>query len=131
MRYPSEIVVISVKAIISASYKKAAGIILECFLGKMDNATTMMKAFVIRLEDTKELEESVDVADSYSSIVDKNKELAKYILDQVKWNYHRNVQNNNKRGIVIYNLLQILFESADTTQKVNLSEKLGFTSIYC
>ena len=105
---------------------------LNDFLGKMDkeNATTTMKAFVIRLEDTKELEESVDVADSYSSIVDKNKELAKYILDEVKWNYERNVQNNNKRGIVIYNLLKILFESADTTQKINLSEKLGIPPVY-
>ena len=113
--------------------KMAAGYnTLNDFLGKMDkdNATTTMKAFVIRLEDTKELEESVDVADSYSSIVDKNKELAKYILEQVKWNHHRNVQNNNKRGVVIYNLLEILFESADTTQKVNLSEKLGIPPVY-
>lgn len=113
--------------------KMAAGYnTLNDFLGKMDkdNATTTMKAFVIRLEDTRELEESVDVADSYSSIVDKNKELAKFILDQVKWNYDRNVQNNNKRGVVIYNLLQILFESADTTNKVNLSEKLGISPVY-
>jgi len=113
--------------------KMAAGYnTLNDFLGKMDkdNATTTMKAFVIKLEDTKELEESVDVADSYSSIVDKNKELARFILDQVKWNYDRNVQNNNKRGIVIYNLLKILFESADTTQNVNLSEKLGIPPVY-
>lgn len=113
--------------------KMAAGYnTLNDFLGKMDkdNATTTMKAFVIRLEDTKELEESVDVADSYSSIVDKNKELAKFILDEVKWNYDRNVQNNNKRGVVIYNLLQVLFESADTTKKVNLSEKLGIPPVY-
>jgi hypothetical protein len=113
--------------------KMAAGYnTLNDFLAKMDkeNATTTMKAFVIRLEDTKELEESVDVADSYSSIVDKNKELAKYILEQVKWNYDRNIQNNNKRGVVIYNLLRILFESADTTQKINLSEKLGIPPVY-
>ena len=62
--------------------KMAAGYnTLNDFLGKMDkdNATTTMKAFVIRLEDTKELEEPVDVADSYSSIMDKNKELARFI----------------------------------------------------
>jgi hypothetical protein len=113
--------------------KMAAGYnTLNDFLGKMDrdNATTTMKAFVIKLEDTKELEESVDVADSYSSIIDKNKELAKYILEQVKWNYDRNVQNNNKRGVVIYNLLKILFESADTSKKMNLSEKLGIPPVY-
>ena len=113
--------------------KMAAGYnTLNDFLGKMDreNATTTMKAFVIKLEDTRDLEESVDVADSYSSIVDKNKELARFILDQVKWNYDRNVQNDNKRGVVIYNLLQILFESADTANKVNLSEKLGIPPVY-
>ena len=44
------------------------------------NATTTMKAFVIRLEATPGLEEAVDVADSYSSIMDKNPALAKYIL---------------------------------------------------
>lgn len=113
--------------------KMAAGYnTLNDFLGKMDKekATTTMKAFVIKLENTKDLEEPVDVADSYSSIMDKNPELAAYILDQVKWNYRRNVERDNKRGIVIYNLLKILFESADTTKKINLSEKLGIPPVY-
>src|SRR4029078_3376082 len=55
--------------------KMAAGYnTLNDFLAKMDkaNATTTMKAFVIRLESTEGLEEAVDVADSYSSIMDKN-----------------------------------------------------------
>jgi hypothetical protein len=95
-----------------------------------ENDTTTMKAFVIKLETTKDLEEAVDVADSYSSIMDKNPGLANYILGEVNWNYERNVRNNNKRGIVIYNLLQILFESADSTRKVDLSSKLGIPSIY-
>jgi hypothetical protein len=113
--------------------KMAAGYnTLNDFLSKMDkeNATTTMKAFVIRLEDTKGLEEAVDVADSYSSIMDKDPTLAKYILDEVKWNYRRNVESSNKRGMVIYNLLQILFESADSTKKTDLSTKLGIPSIY-
>lgn len=113
--------------------KMAAGYnTLSDFLSKMDkeNDTTTMKAFVIKLENTKGLEEAVDVADSYSSIMDKNPGLANYILGEVKWNYARNLKNNNKRGIVIYNLLQILFESADTTRKVDLSVKLGIPSIY-
>jgi hypothetical protein len=42
----------------------------------------------------------------------------------------KNVQENNKRGIVIYNLLKILFESADTSRKVDLSAILGIPSIY-
>lgn len=113
--------------------KMAAGYnTLNDFLDRMnnDNHTTTMKAFVIGLEATEGLEEAVDVADSYSSIMDKNPSLAKYILDEVKWNHERNIANSNKRGIVIYNLLKILFESADTMSKIDLSAQLGIPSIY-
>lgn len=113
--------------------KMAAGYnTLNDFLGKMDttNVTTTMKAFVIRLESTDGLEEAVDVADSYSSIMDKNPSLAKYISNEVRWNLERNVANSNKRGIVIYNLLKILFESADPNNKVDLTKQLGIPSIY-
>jgi len=108
---------------------------LTDFLGRMDkqNAETMMKAFVIGLEKprkTNDLEDAVDVADSYSSIMDKNKELAAFILNEVNVSHTKNVQENNKRGMVIYNLLRILFESADTTKKVDLSTLLGIPSIY-
>lgn len=113
--------------------KMAAGFnTLDDFLGKMDkdNATTTMKAFVIRLESTQGLEEAVDVADSYSSIMDKDPNLAKFIFQEVKWNLERNIANSNKRGVVIYNLLKILFSSADTASKVDLSKELGIASIY-
>ncbi len=113
--------------------KMAAGYnMLNDFLGSMDkeNATTTMKAFVIKLETTKELEESVDVADSYSSIMDKDPALARYILDEVKWNYDRNLKENNKRGMVIYNILKVLFESADTTRKSDISQQLGIPPVY-
>jgi hypothetical protein len=108
---------------------------LDDFLNRMDkqNAETMMKAFVIGLEKprkTNDLEDAVDVADSYSSIMDKNKGLAAFILNEVNVSYTKNVQENNKRGQVIYNLLRILFESADTTKKVDLSTLLGIPSIY-
>jgi hypothetical protein len=116
--------------------KMAAGYnTLNDFLGRMDkqNSETMMKAFVIGLEKPRkinDLEDAVDVADSYSSIMDKNKELAAFILNEVNVSYTKNVQDNNKRGVVIYNLLRILFESADTTKKVDLSALLGIPSIY-
>jgi hypothetical protein len=116
--------------------KMAAGYnTLNHFLGTMDkqNAETMMKAFVIGLEKprkTNDLEDAVDVADSYSSIMDKNRDLANFILNEVKVSYTKNVQDNNKRGMVIYNLLRILFESADTSKKVDLSAILGIPSIY-
>lgn len=113
--------------------KMAAGYnTLNDFLGKMDkeNATTTMKAFVIRLENTDGLEEAVDVADSYSSIMDKNQGLAKFIAHEVQWNLDRNMANSNKRGMVIYNLLKLLFESADSVSRVDLSAQLGISSIY-
>lgn len=116
--------------------KMAAGYnTLNDFLGTMDkeNAQTLMKAFVIGLERSKsddDLEDAVDVADSYSSIMDKNRELADFILNEVKASYNKNVQTNNKKGSVIYHLLQILFESADTAKKMDLSALLGIPSVY-
>lgn len=97
------------------------------------NDSTLMKAFVVGLErpkKTKDLEDAVDVADSYSSIMDKNPAMARYVLDEVRWCYQQSVKKQNKRGIVIYNLLQVLFESADTTNKIDLSAKLGIPPVY-
>ena len=110
----------------AAAYNK-----LEHFLGTMDkqNAGTIMKSFVIHLENAGE-EEAVDVADSYSSIVEKSPALARYILSEVKWNYEKNVAEGDKKGIIIYRLLQTLFESADTVNKVDVSAKLGIPPIY-
>ena len=110
----------------AAAYNK-----LDHFLGTMDkqNAGTVMKSFVIHLENAHE-EEAVDVADSYSSIFEKNRALARFILGEVKWNYDKNVAAANKKGIIIYNLLQTLFESADTANKTDVSAKLGIPPIY-
>jgi hypothetical protein len=110
----------------AASYNK-----LDHFLGTMDkqNAGTVMKSFIIHLENANE-EEAVDVADSYSSIFEKNPALAKFILSEVQRNYEKNTTEGNKKGIIIYNLLQTLFESADTANRVDLSAKLGISPIY-
>jgi hypothetical protein len=94
-----------------------------------DNASTIMKAFIIGLERANE-EEAVDVADSYSSIFDKNPALAQFVLSEVNWNYNRNLVSNNNKGTIIYNLLKTLFESADTANNVDLSAKLGIPPIY-
>jgi hypothetical protein len=92
----------------AAAYNK-----LDHFLGTMDkqNAGTIMKSFIIHLEKANE-EEAVDVADSYSSIFEKNRPLARFILGEVKANYEKNIAAGDKKGIVIYSLLQTLFESA-------------------
>lgn len=110
----------------AAAYNK-----LEHFLGTMDkqNAGIVMKSFVIHLENAGE-EEAVDVADSYSSIVQKNPSLAGYILGEVKWNYEKNVAEGNKKGIIIYHLLETLFQSADTANHIDLSTALGIPPVY-
>ena len=110
----------------AAAYNK-----LDHFLGTMDkqNAGTIMKSFIIHLEKANE-EEAVDVADSYSSIFEKNPALARFILGEVKVNYDKNVAAADKKGVIIYNLLQTLFESADTANKTDLSAKLGISPVY-
>jgi hypothetical protein len=110
----------------AAAYNK-----LDYFLATMDkdNAATIMKAFIIGLERANE-EDAVDVADSYSSIFDKNPPLASFVLNEVKWNYKRNLLNSDKRGTVIYHLMESLFESADTSQAFDLSAKLGIPPVY-
>ncbi|HTI11756.1 MAG TPA: hypothetical protein VL832_24450 [Puia sp.] len=110
----------------AAAYNK-----LDHFLGTMDkqNAGTIMKSFIIHLEKANE-EEAVDVADSYSSIFEKNRALARFILGEVKGNYEKNVAAGDKKGTIIYNLLETLFESADTANKTDLSAKLGIPPVY-
>jgi len=77
----------------AAAYNK-----LDHFLGTMDkhNAGTIMKSFIIHLEKANE-EEAVDVADSYSSIFEKNRALARFILGEVKGNYEKNVAAGIKK----------------------------------
>lgn len=105
---------------------------LNDFLSRMEkgNDSVLMKAFVIGLEKTEGTEEAVDVADSYSSIMDKNPKLAEFIQEEADWNYTKNARATNKKGTVIYNIMQVLFRSADTTQKIDLSAILGIPPVY-
>jgi hypothetical protein len=95
-----------------------------------DDASVLMRAFVSNLENTTSLEDGVDVADSYASIAETIKPLADQMLGNVKLNYQRNILQNNKRGVVIYNLLQKLFLSADTSQNIDLTRELGIPPVY-
>jgi hypothetical protein len=114
--------------------KMAAGYnTLSTFLSSFpnqENASDLMRAFVGNLERTASLEDGVDVADSYASIVETNKPLADEMLRNVIWNYDRNISRNNKRGIVMYNLLQKLFLSADSTKNIDLTKELGVPPVY-
>ncbi|MBS1741823.1 MAG: hypothetical protein JST81_02205 [Bacteroidetes bacterium] len=110
---------------LTANYNK-----LDTFLRSMPaaNSETLMRAFVNNLDKGTDLEDATDVADSYSSINDKK--LQVNILNNVIRNEEQSIANNNNRGAVIYGLLKQIFLSADSANKVNLTETLGIPSIY-
>jgi hypothetical protein len=92
-----------------------------------DNATTLMKAFVANLDVGGNLEDAVDVADSYSSI--NNKQLLQNMLQNISTNEQNSINENNTKGKIIYGLLKLIFKSADDTT-VDLTSKIGIPSIY-
>ncbi|BDQ12333.1 hypothetical protein TEGAF0_15500 [Sediminibacterium sp. TEGAF015] len=110
---------------IAAAYNK-----LDDFLGKMDkqDAEKLMKGFVNGLEKTNSLEDAVDVADSYASIY--NPSLKQLMLSQVRSELKRCIAINNKRGKVIYELLETIFSSLEPNNKIDLSAKLGIMPVY-
>lgn len=109
----------------AANYNK-----LDTFLKTMplDKSEILMKAFVANLDKTGNLEDAVDVADSYSSITDKK--LLATILSYAEQNEAKSIQDNNQRGALIYGLLKMIMLSADSSNKVDLTELIGIPSIY-
>lgn len=103
---------------------------LDDFLKRMDKGNTevLMKAFVNGLEKSVTLEDAVDVADSYASITDKT--LHDLILNQVQANLQQAKNSGNQKAESIYNILNTLFLSKDTSNHINLSEKLGIPPVY-
>jgi hypothetical protein len=102
---------------------------LDVFLKTMsqEKATVLMKAFVANLDKSNNLEDAVDVADSYSSI--KDTALLETILKNVSTNEQRSSNDHNTRGKIIYNLLKTIFLSSDSSN-VDLSSETGIPSIY-
>ena len=103
---------------------------LDNFLSRMGNneVEKLMRSFVNGLETTTSLEDAVDVANSYASIY--SKDLRKLILSQLEVNLAKNKQKNNKKGILIYDLLQTIFLSMDSVNKVDLTARLGIDPVY-
>jgi hypothetical protein len=121
--------------------KMAAGYnTLSAFLASFpdrENAADLMRAFVGNLERSSSLEDGVDVADSYASIAETLKPLAIEMLQNVEQNHQRNAGKFAKtndpvslRGMNIYNILEKLFLSADSTQKIDLTKELGIPPVY-
>ncbi len=92
-----------------------------------ENATTLMKAFVSNLDEKANLEDAVDVADSYSSI--NNPELQKNMLDNITANEQRSTEDGNNKGKIIYGLLKQIFLSFNDNS-IDLTGQLGIPSIY-
>ncbi len=92
-----------------------------------ENATTLMKAFVSNLDEKTNLEDAVDVADSYSSIT--NTDLLKKLLLNVTENELRSIEENNHKGKIIYGLLKQIFLSFNDNN-IDLTSQLGIPSIY-
>jgi len=103
---------------------------LDNFLSYMpaSSSETLMRGFIANLDNTGNLEDAIDVADSYSSITNKN--LQQTILSYVIKNENDCIQKNNNRGRTIYSLLKTIFLSADSTNKIDLTSVLGIPSIY-
>jgi hypothetical protein len=113
--------------------KMAAGYnTLAEFLASMDKdkAQLLMTAFVNKLEQSRGLEDGVDVADSYASIYETIKPVADEMLNNIKLNLDRNTKDNNKRGVVMYNLLYKLFLSVDSTKNIDLTKEFGIPPVY-
>ncbi|MBL0055755.1 MAG: hypothetical protein IPP31_06065 [Chitinophagaceae bacterium] len=104
---------------------------LDEFLRAMpaSRSQLVMKAFVANLDNTGNLEDAVDVADAYGSITDKK--LMQNILFNVEENEKSCIQNNNKRGKLIYGLLKKIFRSADSSNsKTDVFREMGLRTIY-
>ncbi|MFN5333883.1 MAG: hypothetical protein ACK5BV_01690 [Bacteroidota bacterium] len=87
----------------------------------------LMYAFANGLQKTNSLEDAVDVADSYGSIV--NVELKDFLKTQIQVNYEKSMQAGDKRGTIIYRILHTLFQSSEDST-INLSAELGIPSVY-
>jgi hypothetical protein len=103
---------------------------LDVFLKSMpaQQSETLMQAFVSNLEKTKTLEDAVDVADSYGSISDTV--LQKSMVANVEANEQRCIKDNNEKGKKIYNLLKMIFLSADEKNGIDLSKAIGIPPVY-
>lgn len=108
----------------AAGYNK-----LDTFLRTMPTTSeVLMKAFVSKLEESPSLEDAVDVADSYGSI--KNPVLLNSMLKYVTDNEQRCIQNGSSRGQKIYNVLKMIFLSADSSNHVDLTKEIGIPPVY-
>jgi hypothetical protein len=105
---------------------------LDHFLKSMDpeNANYLMVKFVRSLEKTEDLEDAVDVANSFGSIRDPK--LLDFLRTEVKKNLVFVTGKKDKRGITIYELLNSIFTEGsgnDSIAASNMASKLSLPPI--
>ncbi|HEY0299189.1 MAG TPA: hypothetical protein VGB84_08225 [Arachidicoccus sp.] len=106
---------------------------LDNFLSRMQsgNAQILMKAFVRNLDKIsgkRSLEDAVDVAGSYASIDDPN--IKQLVLSEVQSNLSLAKRQHNKKAQNIYDILNTLFLSMDSSNNIDVSAKLGIEPVY-
>lgn len=102
---------------------------LDTFLSSMstENAQLLMKSFVRGLDQHFNLEDAVDVADSYASI--KRLQVKQLLLAETELNLRQQTLSGNKRGKTIYDILHLLFLSASDSVS-QLSERYRIPPVY-
>lgn len=108
----------------AASYNK-----MDVFLASMtpDNAQLLMKAFVRGLEKANNLEDAVDVANSYGSIT--NPGITQLMRQEILSSLNLNTNRGNSRGEAIYDILNLLFLSAEDSSE-QLTSKYKIPTVY-
>jgi len=108
----------------AAAYNK-----LDLFLSSMpaENAQLLIKGFVRGLEKNLNLEDAVDVADSYGSI--SNSAIRDLVKVEIENNLQQQQSIGNGRGVAIYDILKLLFMSASDSSQL-LSQKYGIPPVY-
>lgn len=107
---------------------------LDDFLKSMepDNANYLMVKFVRSLEKTEDLEDAVDVANSFGSIRDAK--LHDFLRAEVQKNLVFVTNKKDKRGITIYSLLSNIFSedaqnTNDSVKATGMASKLNLPPI--
>ena len=108
---------------------------LSDFLGTMTDTakSVVMTRFITGLQNGKpdDLEDAVDVADAFGSIRDSA--LSAFLEKKVKENYEQSYKEKSKKGLVVYSLLAMLFESnkisASDTGAIVASQRLHLPPI--
>ncbi|RAJ85948.1 hypothetical protein CLV59_102655 [Chitinophaga dinghuensis] len=98
---------------------------LDNFLKSMapENSNYLMQKYVQNLEKTEDLEDAVDVANSFGSIRDPK--LLDFLRAEVRKNLAYVKKHDDRRGTVIYQLLSSLFE----TESVNENDSSKATDM--